>query len=258
MRLIKIEVDKILNRKFSRWLLIATTILFPIALVSISKIRIREDEITQTEFVSNLSFAIISYIQSYIFLPIWIIIFTGQELSNGYVNRFVFASSRKDYFLAKITYCTIVSLYFSVLGIISFILSIYTSSFTSLDIGILQYVKLLLQFAFSFFSYAVLLTGLVFIIRSPAIGFIIYLAWNFTEGILYRVAEGIWSIELSWLPLHLIRTLFTYNGETASGNYYNPLDGNLTVVALPLAFMTITMLLSYHFFKQTNLNALTD
>lgn len=257
MRFIKIEFDKILNRNFSWWLLIATTILFPIALVVISKISVHEDEITQTEFVSNLSFAIISYIQSNIFLPIWVIIFIGQELSDGYVNRFVFATSKKDYFLSKVTYCATISLYFSVLGIISFIAAVYTSSFTS-EGSVLQCLKLFFQLTISIFSYTILLMSLVFIVRSPAIAFIIYLAWNFTEGILFRIAEGIWGIEVRWLPLHLIRTLFTSNGETNSDNYHNPFDGNLTATALPLAFIIILMLLSYQSFLRRDLKPLSD
>lgn len=257
MRLIKIEIDKIVNRKFSCWLLIITTILFPLALIIISDISLQEDEITEAGFLANLSFAIISYIQSYIFLPIWIIIFIGQELSSGYSNRFVFARSKKDYFLSKLLYCTIITLYFSVLGIISFIASAYTSSFTS-DVSTLQCLKLFCQLIISIFSYAVLLMSLVFIVRSPATGIIIYLVWNFTEGILFRIAEGIWNIELKWLPLHLIRTLYTINGEATSKSYYNPFDGNLQSTTLPLLFIIALLFVSKQLFLQTDLKPLSD
>ena len=257
MRLIKTEVDKILNRKFSFWLLASTTILFPLALIIISDISIQEDGITETEFFANLSFAIISYIQSYIFLPIWIIIFIGQELSNGYSNRFVFARSKKDYFLAKLLYCASIALYFSVLGIISFVASAYASSLLS-DLSILQCLKLFCQLTISVFSYAMLLMSLVFIVRSPAMSFIIYLAWNFTEGILFRVAEGIGGIELKWLPLHLVRTLYTINGEATSKNYYNPFDENLPTIVIPMIFIIIVMQLTYESFLRTDLKPLSD
>jgi hypothetical protein len=257
MRLIKIEIDKILHRKFSYWLLIATTILFPIALIVISNISIQQEGMMEVEFISNLSFAIISYIQSYIFLPVWIIIFIGQELSNGYINRFVFARSKNDYFLSKLIYCASIALYFSVLGIISFVASAYTLSLVS-DISILQCLKLFCQLTISVFSYAVLLASLVFIVKSPTVGFIIYLAWNFSEGILFRIAEGIWNIELKWLPLHLVRTLYTTNGEVTSDRYYNPFDGNLMVAAIPIVFIGMVMLLAYQSFLRTDLKQLSD
>jgi hypothetical protein len=257
MRLIKIEVDKILHRKFSRWLLIVTTIVLPLALIIISDMSTQDEALTEAEFIANLSFAIISYIQSYIFLPIWIILFIGQELSNGYINRFVFARSRKDYFLSKLLYCVSIASYFSVLGIISFIASAYTASVLS-DITIFQCMKLFCQLALSTLSYAMLLMSLVFIVRSPAIGFIIYLAWNFSEGILFRVAAGIWSIELKWLPLHLVRTLYTINGEATSGNYHNPFDGNPTAITLPITFIMIATMLTYQSFLQTDLKPLSD
>lgn len=253
----KIEIDKILNRKFSFWLLIITTILFPLALIIISDISIQEDGVTKTEFFPNLSFAIISCIQSYIFLPVWIIIFIGQELSNGYSNRFVFARSKKDYFLSKLIYCALIALYFSVLGTVSFVASAYTSSLLS-DITILHCMKLFCQITISVFSYAMLLMSLVFIVQSPAMSFIIYLAWNFTEGILFRIAEGIWTIELKWLPLHFTRLLYTVNGEATSNNYYNPFDGNLTATAMPIMFIIAVILLTYQSFVQTDLKPLSD
>lgn len=257
MRLIKTEVDKILNRKFSRWLLISTTILFPTALIIISDISIQAEDITEAEFLANLSFAIISYIQSYIFLPVWIIIFIGQEMSNGYTNRFVFARSRRDYFLAKLLYCATVTLYFSVLGIISFVASAYTSSVIT-DVSILQCMKLFCQLLICIFSYGVVLMSLVFIVRSPAIGFIIYLVWNFMEGILFRVASGIWSIELKWLPLHLIRTLYTINGEATSRAYYNPFNGNLPSITLPFLFIIALLLATQQIFLHRDLRSLSD
>lgn len=257
MRLIKTEVDKILHRKFSRWLLIVTTIVFPVALMIVSDMSIQDEALTEAAFIANLSFAIISYIQSYIFLPVWIIIFIGQELSNGYINRFVFARSKRDYFLSKLLYCASIALYFSVLGIISFIASAYTASVLS-DITIFQYLKLFCQLVLCTFSYAVLLMSLVFIVRSPAIAFIIYLAWNFTEGILFRVAAGIWNIELKWLPLHLVKTLYTINGEATSGNYHNPFDGNPTATAFPITFIMVATMLTYQSFLQTDLKPLSD
>ena len=239
MRLLNIEIDKILNRKFSCWLLIATTILFPLAVIVIANVSIQQEEIMESGFIANLSFAIISYVQSYIFLPIWIIIFIGQELSNGYSSRFVFARSKKDYFLSKLLYCATITLYFSVLGILSFVASAYSTSFIS-DVSILQCLKLFCQLIISIFSCAVILMSVVFIVRSPAKAFILYLAWNVTEGILFRVAANIWNLELKWLPLHLIRTLYTINGEATSENYYNPFDGNLTATALPIVFSSHT------------------
>jgi hypothetical protein len=100
--------------------------------------------------------------------------------------------------------------------------------------------------------------SLIFIVRSPSICFIIYLAWNFTEGILFRVAKGIWAIELKWLPLHLIRTLYTVNGEATSENYRNPFDGDLTVTAIPIVFTTMAMLLTYRSFKRRDLKPFSD
>jgi hypothetical protein len=258
MSVINFEINKILSRRYSLVLLLVTIILFPAIVKVISYLNVVKDNVPEGLFTNNVAFGIITYTQTYFFLPVWIIVLVGHELTNGHVNRVIFTKSRNFYFVSKLSFCGIVTILFSFLGTVALVISVKTSPFTSLPVNPFYYLQFLVQLSASTLLFCILLMGLVFIIRSPIKTFVVYFIWTFTEGILFSIFEGIYNIELKWLPLHLVRTLYLKNGEAQLNNYYNPFVDNFELLIAPFGFILLITIITYKLFLKTNLPALSD
>lgn len=258
MSLVQFEISKILNKRFSLILLVVTIILFPVLIKVISHLSVTEDGVPEGLFAEQVAYGILSISQTPLFLPVWIIIFTGLEMSNGHVNRVVFAKSRKYYFLSKIIYCGIITAGFCFIGLISLIIAVNTSPFQQLTVNQIFYWEFLLQLAFSIFGYSIILLGVTFFFRSPGLAFIIYYGWTFVEGIIFILVRSRYDVEMKWLPFHLIRTLYTSNGVMASENYYNPFIENITSIIAPIGFISFIACVTFYFFSRSNLKPLSD
>ena len=258
MEIIKFEIQKILYRRYSLMLLIGTTILLPAIVKIISHLNAVEDKTPEGLFADNLAFSIITYTQTYFFLPLWIIVFVGNELSYGHANRVAFCKSRHFYFGAKLIYCGIIALFFSIVGLITLVLSIKTSPYTHLQLPASLYTGFFFQLLSSSLMFALLLLCLVMIIRSPLKTFIVYFVWTVVEGIIFTAFDRLLHIKMSWLPLHLVRTLYSMNGELELNNYYRPGIEDTIQVILAIGFILIITYFTNRAFMKSNLPVLSD
>lgn len=258
MNLIYFEIRKIVNKRISLILLIATAILFPVMVGMLSYLTAADAQVPEGLFANYVAFTIISFFQTLPFLPIWMIIFLGQELSNGHVNRVVFAKSRKHYFLLKIAYSCVVTFFFSFIGLLTLVIALNTSLFSQLIVSPTFYVGFFVQLFFATFGYSILLLGLTFIFRSPTISFVIYFGWTIVESIAFVFMKGSYGIEMKWMPFQLIRTFFSRNGVTKAEYYFNPFIENITATIAPISFMLLIILGAYYYFSKVDLKPLSD
>ena len=217
-----------------------------------------KDGVPEGLFINNVAFGIIALSQTYFFLPVWIIVMIGGELSSGHVNRVAFAKSRRFYFLSKIFFCGLVTLFFSILGLLSLVIAVKTSPFEQLDLSWIFTLEFLVQLMFATFAYSILLLCLVLLFRSPIITFVAYFAMNFLEAIAFQAFKGIYNTELSWLPLHLIRTLYCLDGEVVLISYYNPFTEDASSLIVPFGFVLVLILISWLRFSKSDLKPLSD
>lgn len=252
------EIYKIVHRKSSLALLLITICFFPALVIVIAYFNVVQDGVTEGLFINNVAFGIIAFAQNYFFLPVWIIVFAGLELSNGHVNRVAFYKSKKYYFLSKICYCILVTLFFSFLGLLTLLVVVKTSSFTNLYLDPIFCLKFFTQLIFATFSYSIVLLCMVLLFQSPIKTFVIYFGWIFIEGIIFLIIKGFYNIELIWLPFHFVRTFFTRNGELALENYYNPFSENIYVLIFPIGFILLLISISLNHFSKSDLKPLSD
>ena len=253
-----LEVTKIFHRRFSIALLIATVVLLP-SLVKIGAyMSIVKDKVPEYLFADTVAFGTIMFTQIYFLQPVWIIVLIGQELSNGYVNRVAFARSRKFYFLSKLIYCCIIAAFLSIVSFMAFFVSIETAPFKNFGGEWLLYLKFIPQIVLTTLVFSIFLMCLVFVIGSPLKTFVVYFVWSFVEGILFLLVEAKFDLELKWLPLHLVRTLYVKNGELQLANYYNPFFDNLPSIVLPVGFVCAATYLVYKYFLRKDLPVLSE
>jgi hypothetical protein len=252
------EWRKITHKRFSLILLLCTVVLFPILIKTIAYWSATKDNVPEGLYAQHVAFAVIAYTQTYLFLPVWIIVFPGLEFLNRHVNRVVFIRSRKYYLHAKLLYCLVITLLFSALGFITLLITLNTSPYPTLNVDAMFYCRFFIQSVLSIFSFSILLLFLVFVFRNPIIAFVVYFAWTFIEGILFTVLQGVYNVEAKWLPLHLVRTMVTRNGELTSNEYYMPLDQGLMVTIYPIAFVVFLISVTYYSFLKSDLPVLSD
>lgn len=258
MNAFQFELHKVLSKRFSIILLIITAIVFPIVVKVIAHLNVVEDQVPEGLFAENVAFGIIAYTQTYFFLPVWIIIFSGLELSNGHVNRVIFIKSRRFYFLSKVAYCGIITAFFSMVGLVALILALETSSYTYLGIGFEFYLRFFIQLTVANTAFSLLLLCLVFLVRSPFVAFVIYFGWTFVEGIVYSLLKSLYDLEPWWLPLHIIRLFYSRNGEVVLESYYNPLSEDFPLLTAPVIFIVASLFITYKLFLRSDLKPLSD
>lgn len=257
MKFFWLEFHKLRFRRLPRVLFLLTSTIFPVGIALVSQLSIRDNQVPEGLFADHLASAIIGYSQMYLFIPAWIIVLAGSEFSGLHVNRVVFARDRQFYFIAKIVFCLIVTLYFSILGLITHLLSVTLSPF-DLDLGLVYYIKFVSQATIANLLFSLLLIVLVFLVRSSIVAFVVYFVWDFVESILYTFVEGVLDVPLWWTPLHLVRTIYAANGVQGVENYYSPFEGTLADFLVPVVFVTLVVTVAFRAFSRANLQALSD
>lgn len=259
MKYLIFEIQKLIRSRWSRILAIITALLYPSLLIATSYLTRAEASTAEGNFISYLAFATLAYAQIYILIPVWILIGTGREFDTGYVQRYILIRARQDYFKSKIAYCIIVASAFSLLGVLTFPIAVYTSAFDSraVDAGMLTMLFLQMMMAHIIMSLALL--GLVFLIRTTIKAFVIYIAWTWIEGTVSLLLDRLTSIPTAWMPLHVIRSIYTHHGSGDIKDYYNPVaDGPYLALLGPFLLVLVLTVLSYRRFRTTGLPALTD
>lgn len=257
MRLFSIELFKIIRRKFSLWLLMATTIVFPILIYVVSYLHVVEDEVSVETLTNEIAGGVVEFSQIFIFLPAWIIVFVGMEITGGYVNRVVFYSSKVYYLNLKISYCLLVSIYFGLLGTLSFIMTMKMLP-TQAVVAPLFYLMFGIQLLFSSFFYSIFLVGLTFICKSPIVTSVVYIGWSTIETAIYTLFNKLYGVKLFWLPLHLLKSLHNRDNAASVRDYYNPFMENVGGLLLPTLFALVVLGFLYYFFPKSNLKPLSD
>jgi len=256
-KILRLEVSKILSRKSMLVTLIVTSIIFPLGMNVISYLSVTTDKIAEGLQADQTSLFIFHFIHLYLFLPVWIFIFIGQEFSKGHVNRVVFLQSRKFYFLSKLFYCFLISTYFTILGLITLIIALTTSPYELLEIGFSYYLVFTIQLFFTNLAYSLLLLSAVFIIRSPVKSFVIYLVWGFLEGMIILLMR-FYSIDFAFLPIQLVRSLYVRNGIPQSEDFYSWTIHDIGTITIPILFVTFLTLVTYRIFQKRDIKALSD
>lgn len=252
-----LDLRKITRRTTTRLSLYATVVLLPLAIVVVSYLSVSLDKVPEGKFTDMLSEATIAFSELYFFLPVWILVFVGQEFSSGYVNRFVFARGRSFYITSKLFYCLAVALFFTLLGSVSFLLAVYVVPFHP-PMPVTTYLLFLVQLFFSLWCYAVFLLCWVVLFQSPVLSFVTYAGWLFVEDIIYFPLKAMAGASAGWLPVHLLRSLFVRDGVVKTENYYNPF---LTVSGewiLPLLFTLLLLFFLRYYFNRVALKPLSD
>jgi hypothetical protein len=259
MNHLSFELGKIFHRRLSLITFFATIFLFPVLIKAFTHMMVVKTQIPEGLFANNVASVVILFSQSYTFIPVWMLLLAGLEFTSGHVNRVAFMKSRGYYFMSKLAFTAIVTLLFSVLGIIAFMISTETSPFRDFHAPFTFYLQFLAQLFLVSLAYSALLLCLIFWLRSPIIAFVIYFAWNTVESIGFTLFQKLYHTELTWLPFHLINTLYLRNGESGiSNDYYNPLAESPTSVVAPLAMVAVILFFTYKIFIRRDLKPLSD
>lgn len=258
MNLFIFELTKLLRKRFSLILLLVTVVSFPVLIKIAAHLGSTSDGIPEGLFADKVAFSIFAYSQSYFFLPVWVIIFTGMEIVNGHVNRVTFIRSRTYYFNAKLVYCGIVTALFTLLALASLSISISTSSYQTLTVSLSYYTAFIVQYAIVTACYTLLLLCIALTFRSPMVSFVVYLGWTFVESTLYAVAKGFYHIEFNFLPFQSVRNLYRVSEDVATSAYHNPVFTDPVTFIVPVAIVLIFVLGVRTLFLKRELTVLSD
>jgi hypothetical protein len=257
MSYLAFEIGKVVYRRLALILLIATILIFPLLVKVISHLSVLKDKIPEGLFAINVATTVLLFSQTIVFIPIWMIVLVGLEFSSGHVNRVVFIKSREYYFLSKVAFTVLVTLFFSVLGIIAFTVATETSPFKFFHVPLDFYISFFAQLFTATLAYCILLLCLVYWLRSPVIAFVVYIAWSMVDGITYSVFKSLYNVELI-LPLQFVRTLYMKGGEIDPKNYYNPFVESPALVIGPLVMVGAILFFTYRIFIRRSLKPLSD
>ncbi|MCX8490615.1 MAG: hypothetical protein ORN54_06065 [Cyclobacteriaceae bacterium] len=255
INMFKEELFKIVRRRKTLYVLMFTAIAHVIVMISIAYLDSHSDRAVEGLFQEKNAHGIFGLTR--ILVMLWTVIPIGQELSHGYVNRAVLSTSRNRYFMSKLVFCSMLSIFFAALGLVSFWASIRCSAFSAIEIDgafVVQYaVQLLLANLLYSFAYM----GLVFTIRSPMAAGLTAYFWPQVEAISREICKGELHIDLYWLPFQLVESVHM---KPSSGNSlydYVPLNNPLALVP-PLVVMAILTYLSYRWFLKRDLTVISD
>lgn len=257
MKYLLFEFYKIRNRK---WLLIflgIITILLPIITRILTNLNFTSGHTTEGQYLEHAAYGIISFSTFYLFLPVWILIVIGIEFTNGHYSLVIFHKSHWFYFCSKVSYCLMVSVYFSVLGLISLLIIQKTAPF-SITTSVSVFIEFFIQAFITFFSLSLFQLLIIFFTRSPIIGFIVYFFISFGERMVYTILIKIYSIDLFYLPFHLLNSFYVRSGDVKMENYYNPFfEFDSSVIIQPF-FLLFVLGLTYQWLIKRDVKALSD
>lgn len=255
--MIKLELHKFFKSRLPLVLLIGTGILFPILVKVVANLSATTDNVPEGLLAAKVAEAILVYAHSYFFVPVWILILIGIEFSNGHVNKVVFIKSRTFYFDAKLVHCLFVTALFTLLAAISFVISVQFSPYQTLHVEPVSFLLFLLQFFVSTFMLCVILLIVALAVRSPVIGFVVYIGWSIIERVTVTVVQGVYDVHLRYLPMQMSRSLYE-RLEGRESEYFNPFHSDITEVIIPVLVCSVLVFLARRIFSGTQLKALTD
>jgi len=254
--MLRLEFQKIFRSRFHVVLLAATVIIYPVLAIITSYFQRQEGGYSDYELIRVMACAMIAYAHAPFFIPVLIIFMVSREFKNHHIHTYVFANGRDSYFISKIVYCAIVTSLFTFLGTIC--LAIVDLQMDGQQVGASFYLLSALHQFISHFCFSAFLMCLVFFVRSMPASVAIYMAWSLVEGILSLQLKHM-SISPKWLPLHLIGSLYSRNGDSSSSkNFYNPLMENPWATVAPIMLVLVVLLASYRVFAMKDLKPLSD
>ncbi|MBX2894961.1 MAG: hypothetical protein KF856_03450 [Cyclobacteriaceae bacterium] len=257
MNYVYFEWIKLRSRRWI-WALAAVYIIgLPIAIKMITGVSYLKKEIAEGQFMEYAAFGFINFSCLHLVIPLWIILLIGIEFGNGHVNQVVFNASSKHYFISKLVYCFLIALTFSVLGTITMGLVHVTAPF-DITVPVSFYGVFIFQSLFTFLSVALLFMSIIFLTRNIAVALVTYFLLSFTEGMVFMFVKKIYSIDLFFLPFHVVNVLYVKGGSTATANYYNLFqDFDSRVLWLPVSIILLVWL-TYIDFTKRELKPLSD
>ncbi len=254
LRLYSLEALKLRNRRLSQSLLIFYFIALPL-LVNLGAHYGRSGP--EGTYVEEMALAFLSFSSLYLFFPLWVILLVASEFKNGYVHRVVFLSSRDHYFRSKMAFCTISSIIFSIIGVVTLAGADVFSPYPFLEIPLIFYFKYFFQCLLTFLALSLFLVSLIFIMRGIVVTFVAFFAWQLLEGTIYLVAQK-YGYNLVYMPLHLLRGLFVHDGEPQLGNYFMLFDQWKWTYIWVALLVVVSLTAAYRYFVQSSLFTLSD
>lgn len=255
--MIRLELHKFFKSRWPWVLLVCTALIFPTLVKVISSLSATQDNLPEGTFAAEVAHAVLLYAHSYFFIPVWIITLIGIEFSNGHVNKVIFIKSRTFYFDAKLVHCLFVTALFTFFAAIAYVISVQFSPYRSLTIEPVVFAMFLLQFFVSTLILCVVLLMLTMIVRSPTIGFVVYIGWSVIERVTVTLVNSVYHVQLRYLPLQLSRSLYErFDGRESE--YFNPFQSSLAEVIAPVLIGIVLVWVARRIFANTELKALTD
>lgn len=256
MNLLKEELFIITRRRKIIYALISTAI-FSIILIALTFYLDSIDDREAKDLpIDKIAHGILGF--SYPLIMLWTVLTIGQELSHGYVNRAVVATSRRYYFLSKLGFCTILSVFFTFLGVINFLISFLCSSDTRFVIDNFFLMQFAVQLLLASLLYSLSYMCIVFAIRSPLASAITCYFWPQVEGFVRLVFKSEIGIDLNILPFQLIHSVHMKPSSASNSLYdYVPLNDPLIAV-VPIISVTTFAFFSYRWFLKRDLKPLSD
>lgn len=258
MNIFSFELQKVLTRRYVLLLLIITLVIFPIVIKVIAHLHSTEESAVEGLYAEQVCFLIIGFTQSYFFIPVWIFIFVGQELSSGHVNRIAFAKSRKFYFFSKVAYCAMLTVFFTIIGFIALLISTQTSVFKDLQVPLFTYYQFILLMTISTLLYSLFLLCITFFLRTAMASYVFYLIWQVVDSLGYLLVDRMYGVKLYWLPIHLVKSVYSRNGEGTLTSFYNPFLENPASLVLPILFIVALVAVTYYKFVKSDLATISD
>jgi hypothetical protein len=256
--MIKIEISKIFQSKFLRILLFTHSFIYPSTSLLFAYLDHRDPLRSDLEIFHQLAANLIAYAQSFFFIPLWIILQVSREFDSGYVSRHVITTSRQDYFKRKITFCLIVSIFFTSLGAVALVSSGLFLDIEN-EINIFQFTFYwTMQQTVSHFVISGALLAMVIWVRSLRLSLAVYIAWGIVEALTFQLFDKLWGIKLFLLPFHALKLVSSKNGEGGVTNYFNPFFDAPSALVVPILYATVILVLTYQSFLIRDLKPLSD
>jgi hypothetical protein len=260
MSVFKEELFKVFKRRSLLLFLIFTATAFPTMVAYVEYLDSVKGNIIEGLFLEKVAHFILTVMRGIPFMVIWGTVFTAQELSNGYVNKVVMATSHKHYFLSKVSFSVILALFFTILGFFSLYLSIVTISIDSIRLDWAFAIQFFIQLLLIALLYSLTFMNLSFALRSPLAAGLAALFFPQIDSIIFIIVKIWLNIELWYLPFQLLGSLFQQtNTEGAIREEYAYLLrlSPMTII-WPILFVATSTYLSYKWFSKRDLKTSSD
>jgi hypothetical protein len=257
-RIIRLEAFKILNRRTLLVLLIFSSLAFPLFVKVITYLESIEKTTNEGAFLELVASSCLLFMTSIVFIPLWVSVFVGSELSNGYVNRMVFLTSRGNYFISKLMYCFLISVFFTALSAGALLVSVRTSIFSELLIPEHFIILFILQTFLVACCYSLTILAITFWVRKATTALVLSYILPQVDGIIYMLFSKLLSINLNLLPFKLLESLYKKPEVGFEMNYINPITEHPQTLIAPIFFAVVVTYLSYKWFQKRDLKPISD